>query len=95
MQIAAAKGSALARVKPYPQASALRLCSPSLRFVPSAFRDALPCASLSGMGDPPCVRSRSGSRPRKLRLLNSHQSTRRRKVLFAYGDLCRVACDEI
>ena len=29
-------GSALARVKPYPQASALRLCSPSLRFVLSA-----------------------------------------------------------
>ena len=30
------KGSALARVKPCPQASALRLCSPSLRFVLSA-----------------------------------------------------------
>ena len=30
------KGSALARVKPCPQASALRLCSPPLRFVLSA-----------------------------------------------------------
>jgi len=30
------KGAALARVKPSPQASALRLCSPSLRFVLSA-----------------------------------------------------------
>ena len=30
------KGAALARVKPSPQASALRLCSPPLRFVLSA-----------------------------------------------------------
>jgi hypothetical protein len=37
-------GSALARVKPYPQASALRLCSPSLRFVLSA--------SLQGWANP-------------------------------------------
>ena len=36
MRINTAQGSALARVKPYPQASALRLCSPSLRFVLSA-----------------------------------------------------------
>ena len=33
MQINTAQGPALARVKPCPQASALRLCSPSLRFV--------------------------------------------------------------
>jgi hypothetical protein len=37
-------GSALARVKPYPQTSALRLCSPSLRFVLSA--------SLQGWANP-------------------------------------------
>jgi hypothetical protein len=33
MRIDTAQGPALARVKPSPQASALRLCSPSLRFV--------------------------------------------------------------
>jgi hypothetical protein len=36
MQINSAQGAALARVKPSPQASALSLCSPSLRFVLSA-----------------------------------------------------------
>jgi hypothetical protein len=36
MRINTAQVSALARVKPCPQASALRLCSPSLRFVLSA-----------------------------------------------------------
>ena len=36
MRINTAQGSALARVKPCPQASALRLCSPFLRFVLSA-----------------------------------------------------------
>ena len=38
------KDSALARVKPYPQASALCLCSPSLHFVLSA--------SLQGWANP-------------------------------------------
>jgi hypothetical protein len=36
MRIEIAQGAALARVKPYPQASALRLCSPSPCFVLSA-----------------------------------------------------------
>jgi hypothetical protein len=44
MQIKAPQGAALARVKPSPQASALRLCSPSLRFVLSA--------SLQGWANP-------------------------------------------
>jgi hypothetical protein len=37
MRINAAQGSTLARVKPCPQASPLRLCSPSLCFVLSAW----------------------------------------------------------
>jgi hypothetical protein len=36
MQIRTPQGAALARVKLHPQASALRLCSPSRRFVLSA-----------------------------------------------------------
>jgi hypothetical protein len=35
MQIATTKGSAFARVQPFPQASALRLCSPSAQHAPA------------------------------------------------------------
>jgi hypothetical protein len=44
MQIRTPQGAALARVKPYPQASALRLCSSPLRYVLSA--------SLQGWANP-------------------------------------------
>jgi hypothetical protein len=52
MQIKTPQGAALARVKPYPQASALRLCSPSLRFVLSASRHCVISAPLQGWAIP-------------------------------------------
>ena len=53
MRIRAPQGSALARVKPSPQASALRLCSPSLVILGASIslRYAL-SASLQGWANP-------------------------------------------